>query len=234
MNEIDKKIENLIDQQLLDEKSINFSDQNDQQQLDFELQLQKKIDDSLSRLFPIEPTQEAAHRKKMEFLISDSKSDSKSKSKLPERRRMAVRVCVLAASLMLLATMVFWQNGKDDQVAVFKRQPLVLTMSVMSQHDSRKNSGADSASRYGLARCPNTKRWSALLFPVVFRARQQRCSVKSMMNLYWYSSTTSAKTMNRCDRKLENKRAKMVNTMSPEQRKMDWFTMRYLASKVLN
>jgi len=126
MNEIDKKIENLIDQQLLDEKSINFSDQNDQQQLDFELQLQKKIDDSLSRLFPVEPTQEAAHRKKMETLISDSKSDSKSKSKLPERRRMAVRVCVLAASLMLLATMVFWQNGKDDQVAVFKRQPLVV------------------------------------------------------------------------------------------------------------
>ena len=117
MNEIDKQIERLIDQQSSDGESTNRIEFSDQQQLDFELQLQKKIDASLRRNFPVEPIKESLHREKMDALVASSR--------LPERRRMAVRVMVLAASVLLLASLVFLPNKRSNSPdIVFNRQPL--------------------------------------------------------------------------------------------------------------
>ena len=117
MNEIDKKIERLIDQQSLSGKSTDPIEYGDQQQLDFELQLQEKIDASLRRSFPAEPIKESLHREKMEALVASSR--------LPERRSMAIRVMVLAASVMLLASLtilpILQRNSPDIG---FTREPL--------------------------------------------------------------------------------------------------------------
>jgi len=120
MNEFDKRIEGLIDQQTSDrEFLVDPVDYHDQEQVDFELQLQNKIDASLGRNFPTEPVKESVHRQKMEALVS--------KSKLPERRKLAVRAMVLAASLLLLASLVFLQPKKHGSTEIaFKRKPLAV------------------------------------------------------------------------------------------------------------
>ena len=108
MSEIDEKIEKLIDQQL-DGKSPDLTSDDDQQQVNFELQLQKMIDASLARSFPTEPTKELVHRKKMEDMVSDSKSTG--------RRSVAGRILVLAALVLILVGLAFWlssQNGPSD------------------------------------------------------------------------------------------------------------------------
>lgn len=117
MNDIDKRIERLIDQPSSNGKSTDPVEYNDQEQVDFELQLQKKIDASLGRLFPVEPIKESVHRQRVETLVS--------KSKVPERRKLAVQVLVLAASLLLLASLVFLQlNQRDSSEIAFERKPL--------------------------------------------------------------------------------------------------------------
>ena len=117
MNEIDKQIERLIDQQSSDGKTTDPIEYGDQQQLDFELQLQEKIDASLRRSFPAEPIKESLHREKMEALVASSR--------VPERRRMAVRVMVLAASVLLLASLTFLPlNRRDSSAVVFNPEPL--------------------------------------------------------------------------------------------------------------
>jgi len=118
MNKFDEKIERLIDQRSSDEKVIDSVEYGDQQQVDFELQLQAKIDASLRRSFPLEPIKESVHRQNMEELVASSK--------LPERRKMAIRVLVLAASVLLLASLVFLQlNQRDSSEIAFNRQPLM-------------------------------------------------------------------------------------------------------------
>jgi len=107
----------LIDQQSSDGESTDRIEFSDQQQLDFELQLQKKIDASLRRNFPVEPIKESLHREKMDALVA--------RSRLPERRRMAVRVMVLAASVLLLASLTFLPlNRRDSSVVIFTPVPL--------------------------------------------------------------------------------------------------------------
>ena len=117
MNGIDKEIERLIDQQSLDGQATDLLEYDDQEQLTFELELQKKIDASLRRSFSSEPTGELVHRKKMENLVSNSKS--------PDRRQMAFRIAVLAASLLLLASALVWQGNTNDSTEIgYNREPL--------------------------------------------------------------------------------------------------------------
>jgi hypothetical protein len=118
MKQFDEKIELLIDQQALAEEVNDGAVSADQQKVDFELQLQQKIDASLGRLFTSEPVKEATHRRKIETLVS--------RSKVPDRRSSAVRILVLAASVMLLASLVFWQfDQRKTSEIVYQRKPLV-------------------------------------------------------------------------------------------------------------
>jgi len=118
MSKFDKKIERLLDQQASDGEPTDRIEFSDQQQLDFELQLQEKIDASLRRSFPAEPIKESLHREKMDALVASSR--------VPERRRMAVRVMVLAASVLLLASLVFLPLNRRNSSGgiVFNRKPL--------------------------------------------------------------------------------------------------------------
>ena len=124
MNEIDKKIESLIDQQSMHGNSSDLAGYDNQEQLQFELQLQKKIDAALGRNFPSEPVVELEHRKKMEALISNSKQTSVSKSQSPDRRTMIVRSLVLAASVLLLVGLAWQFYGDDSDNVHFSRRTL--------------------------------------------------------------------------------------------------------------
>lgn len=99
MNDINEKIEKLIDQRSLDRESLDPM-VHDDQQVNFELQLQEKINASLARNFPSKPTEESVHREKIETLISNSK--------LKERPKVVARIWALAASVLLLIGIAFW------------------------------------------------------------------------------------------------------------------------------
>jgi len=125
MNEIDEKTERLIDQQSVHGKSPDLSKHDDPKQLQFELQLQKKIDAALGRNFSTEPVSELEHRQKMETLVSNAQETQVSDSKLPERRKLLVRALVLAASVLLMVGLA-WQysDKRSSPPGVFNRQPL--------------------------------------------------------------------------------------------------------------
>ena len=123
MNEIDNKIERLIDQQSMHGKSPDLSEHDDRQQLQFELQLQKKIDAALGRKFPSEPVAESEYRKKIEALVSNAEEPSV--SKLQKRSALPVRVLVLAASVLFMVGVFSWLFVESDPSgAVFNRKPL--------------------------------------------------------------------------------------------------------------
>lgn len=124
MNEIDNKIERLIDQQSMHGKSPDLSEHDDQQQLQFELQLQKKIDAALGRKFPSEPVSESEHQKKIEALVSDAEETSVTNLKSPDRRAMLVRALVLAASVLILIGVLMWFFKSDSPSIRYNRAPL--------------------------------------------------------------------------------------------------------------
>lgn len=128
MNEIDNKIERLIDQQSTLGKSPDLSQHDDQQQLQFELQLQKKIDAALGRKFPLEPIAESEHREKIQTLISNSEETSVSNSRSPDRSTTPVWALVLAASVLFLVGLLIWQSSKSDSPpdVKYNRQSLAM------------------------------------------------------------------------------------------------------------
>ena len=120
MNDINEKIEKLIDQRSLDRGSPDPIRHNDQQ-VNFELQLQEKIDASLARTFLSTPAEESVHREKMETLISNSKLNERPNVAAP---KVATLIWALAASVLLLIGFAIWLSNQGPSDPDYVRRQL--------------------------------------------------------------------------------------------------------------
>ena len=120
MSERDERIEKYLDDQPEHLSLPEDLNADEQEQWAFELQLQHKLDASLNRQFGIGPVDSKTHRKQIEAMLLDADGTPAG------RWKSRASKWVLAASIVLLASLGYWQfGGMRDETIQFKRVPLV-------------------------------------------------------------------------------------------------------------